>query len=94
MGHHVLCQPGGHDHSAAIVHRAGDIHLAHRRIHKGNASAPLLPGQNSGIILIGGPGEGIPFRTPVATGQMGRVIHEVIGKFAPDQLLQESLSAV
>mmetsp|Transcript_28845 Transcript_28845/g.54892 ORF Transcript_28845/g.54892 Transcript_28845/m.54892 type:complete len:691 (+) Transcript_28845:1645-3717(+) len=90
MGHEVFGQIAGHNHPPPVVHAPRHIKLAHGRVDKLDAGTPLFPCGNLGRFLDI-PGEGVPALFPVLIQDAGRVVHQVIGKFAPDQFLEEDL---
>ena len=89
----MFCKEGGHDHSATVMHAPGDIHLAHRGVYKRHACAALFPSQYCRILFIFVPRKPIPARFPILIQNMRRMMHQMIGELAPNNLFQKRLSA-
>ena len=85
----MLHQQAARDHPHPVVHPPGLPELPHPRIDNGIAGAPLLPGAQQ--VSVPSPGEGVEFRAQVARRHLRPVPEQVIGEFAPEDLLQEGL---
>ncbi len=78
-----------HDHAHAVVHPAGFAQLTHARIHNRIAGLPLLPALQR--LRVVGPGKVFELIAVGFIRNRGVVVHHVIRKLAPHQLLQIGL---
>ena len=91
MGQQMLGQIGSNIHPSSIVHVSRHINFAHGRVDQWDACASLFPRQDMWMIFILLPWKMIPFFRPVSRCDMWGMIHQVIAKFAPDQLFDKGL---
>ena len=90
MGQQMLGQIGSNIHPSAIVHISRHIDFAHGRVDQWNAVRPVsTPRHVDDLHPLAR--EMIPFFGPVSCCDMWGVIHQVIAKFAPDQLFDKGL---
>ena len=89
IGHQMLGQVTCHDHAGPVVHTARHIKFTHCSIYKRDPRSTLFPRQDFRRFRIGGPGEFLPTIAPCGIKDMGRVVHQVIRKLAPDHFLKE-----